>query len=151
MIKALLIASAGVVALGFSGAAEAKSRVGVLRCGVEGGPAFVVGSSRDVACTFTGNGRRERYFGRINRYGLDVGTTGRSVLVWAVYAETDRLRGRALAGKYVGGSADVALGVGGGGNILVGGSGRTISLQPVSLKAETGVALGVGVGDLVLR
>ncbi|MGA9547278.1 MAG: DUF992 domain-containing protein, partial [Rhodomicrobium sp.] len=41
--------------------------------------------------------------------------------LWSVYAPTS-LRHRALVGNYVGASADAAIGVGGGANVLVGGN-----------------------------
>jgi hypothetical protein len=41
----------------------------------------------------------------------------------------------------VGASGDIGLGLGVGANVLIGGSGRTFALQPVSL--EGSVALGV--------
>ncbi|MGA9546101.1 MAG: DUF992 domain-containing protein, partial [Rhodomicrobium sp.] len=69
---------------------------------------------------------------------------------WSVYAPTS-LRHRALVGNYVGASADAAIGVGGGANVLVGGNSATISLQPVSVKSQTGLAIGAGLGQLQLR
>jgi len=40
----------------------------------------------------------------------------------------------ALAGEYVGVSAEIGLGLGAGANVLLGGSDRTIALQPLSLQ-----------------
>jgi hypothetical protein len=118
---------------------------------MEGGTGYIVGSSHDARCIFTSStGQRERYSGRISRVGLDVGYTGKAVIVWAVFAPSN-YKHRALRGNYVGASADVALGVGGGANVLVGGSGNTISLQPVSVKGETGLAVAAGAGSLELR
>jgi hypothetical protein len=45
----------------------------------------------------------------------------------------------ALAGEYVGVSADVGLGLGAGANVLLGGSNRTIALQPLSLQGSTAI------------
>ncbi len=86
----------------------------------------------------------------MRRVGLDVGYTGRAVIEWAVFAPSF-LRRHALAGNYVGASADITAGIGGGANVLVGGNPYTISLQPVSLKTETGLAIGAGAGELELR
>ena len=87
-----------------------------------------------------------------DKIGPDIGVTNRSELVWSVYAPTPlRRRARALVGNYVGASADAAIGVGGGANLLVGGSNATISLQPVSVKTQTGLAVGAGLGQLQLR
>ena len=131
------------------GSAEARTRVGVLRCYVDGSTGYVVGSDARAHCIFSGNTRREHYRARIANYGLDVGYTNRAVLVWAVYAPSD-YRYRALRGSYVGGGADAALGLGGGGNVLVGGNNRTVSLQPLSISGQEGVNLRVAVKEVEL-
>ncbi len=147
----LAIVSAAL-ACGLVSAAEARTRVGILKCYMDGGFGYIVGSSHDARCVFEGaDGRREDYDGRMKRIGLDVGYTGKSVVVWAVFAPSDYRGGRALRGSYVGASADIAVGVGGGGNILIGGNNRTIELQPFSIKGETGIAVALGAGDLELR
>jgi len=151
-MKTLITAIGGVMlALGLTSAASAATRVGELRCHVHDGSGYVVGSSHKARCVFIGlSGHRERYWGHIKRVGLDVGYTRHAIVTWAVFAPSD-LGPRALTGDYAGASADVAAGIGGGANVLVGGNGRTISLQPVSLKAETGLALGAGAAVLELR
>jgi hypothetical protein len=59
------------------------------------------------------------------------------------------LRG-ALAGEYVGASGNVAVVVGGGANVLVGGSNRSIALQPLSVEGQTGINIAVGIAGLSL-
>lgn len=151
-MKSISAAVAAVaLVLGLMSSAEAGTRVGVLRCYMDGGTGRIIGSSQNARCIFTSDsGQREHYSSRISRIGLDLGYTGKSVIVWAVFAPSD-LRHHALRGSYVGASADIAVGIGGGGNILVGGNDRTISLQPLSVKAETGLAVAVGAGNLELR
>jgi hypothetical protein len=61
------------------------------------------------------------------------------------------LSSRALAGKYVGASGDASLGLGAGANVLVGGSHRSVALQPVSVTGNVGVNLALGVAGLTLR
>jgi len=51
----------------------------------------------------------------------------------------------APAGEYVGVSGDIGIGVGSGANVLVGGSGRTFALQPVSLEGSVGLNVVLGV------
>jgi hypothetical protein len=58
---------------------------------------------------------------------------------------------RALAGTYAGASGDVSLGLGVGANALVGGSNRTVSLQPLSVEGQVGVNLALGVAGLRLQ
>ena len=57
----------------------------------------------------------------------------------------------ALAGNYVGLSAEATAGVGVGANALVGGSGETFVLQPVSVQAQQGLNLAVGFSSFELR
>ena len=65
-------------------------------------------------------------------------------------APTSRIEAGALAGRYVGVSADASVGVGGGANVLVGGSSNTISLQPVSVQGQTGLNAAVAVSSVQL-
>lgn len=96
-------------------------------------------------------GRRQAYQGVVRRVGLDLGITDRSVLVWSVLAPTRGLPPGALVGNYGGVSAGAAIGIGGGANVLVGGSNNAISLQPLSLEAQQGLNLAVGISGLELR
>ena len=70
---------------------------------------------------------------------------------WAVFAPTTGVPAGALAGEYVGVSGDIGIGAGVGANILMGGSGRTIALQPVSLEGSVAVNIALGVSGLKLR
>ena len=54
-----------------------------------------------------------------------------SALAWGVFAPVARLGPGDLAGNYVGAQGSATLGVGVGGNVLVGGSNNTIALQPL--------------------
>ena len=71
-------------------------------------------------------------------------------MVWAVYAPTSRPAG-ALAGTYGGASAEATVGAGLGANVLVGGSNRTIQLQPLSVQGQTGLNIAPGVSGIDLR
>src|SRR5262249_6907938 len=109
-------------------------------------------SQKRVACLFSPNqpGRREAYIGEINKIGVDVGATSGGSMVWAVYAPTSRRFG-ALAGSYSGATAEATVGVGAGANVLVGGSNRTVTLQPVSVQGQTGLNVAAGVANLELH
>jgi hypothetical protein len=145
------VVSALALAFGLTASADAGVRAGTLRCYAAKKVGAILGSSQEARCVFTSvNGRRERYAAHLERVGLDIGVTSRSEIVWTVYAPTG-FRHRALAGNYVGASADIAVGIGGGANVLLGGNNGTISLQPLSLKTETGLAIAAGAGRLQLR
>ena len=146
-------ASAALLALGCATSADAAVRAGTLRC--QGAPRIgaIIGSVQQARCVFTSTrGHSHAYQARFTRFGPDIGITGGSQSVWAVFAPTAvPHHHRALVGNYVGASADAAIGVGLGANALVGGSGNTISLQPLSVKTQTGLAVGAGIGRLELR
>src|ERR1044072_5955375 len=76
--------------------------VGSLTCNVAGGVGFVFGSSRTLNCLFSRtDGTAERYEGTIRRYGVDVGFTRDSTIVWMVFAPGSIAPG-ALGGQYAG-------------------------------------------------
>lgn len=127
-------------------------RLGALSCDVSGGIGLVVTSKKALRCVYTpdGGGTMEPYTGSIEKFGLDIGATTRGQMLWIVYAPT---RGGpfALAGQYAGATAEATIGAGAGANALIGGSNRTITLQPVSIQAQEGLNLAVGVAGLTLR
>ncbi len=148
----LALAAAAALAMVAPAGAQGRTKVGVLTCNVAPGIGFVVASQRDMTCVFRPDRRRgrEAYVGRITRVGLDVGVTGRGVLAWTVFAPTRALSPYQLAGNYGGASGQATLGVGLGANVLVGGSRDTVALQPLSVQAQTGLNLALGVGNLTL-
>jgi hypothetical protein len=152
-----LAAAAFGVAIGVAGggapaAAQGNVQVGTLTCNVAAGWGFVFGSSKAVRCTFArAGGRPEHYAGSINKFGVDIGYTQGGVLVWGVFAPSGGLAPGALSGNYVGASGSATVGVGAGANVLVGGSNRTISLQPVSIEGNTGLNVAAGIGSISLR
>jgi hypothetical protein len=154
-LRHLLVAGAAAAALAVSAIpANAQTRVsaGTLSCSVAPGVSFIFGSTRQVHCIYYGsNGVAERYIGQIDRWGVDIGYTNAATMMWAVLAPTQTIPPGTLAGNYAGVSAAVTPGIGGAANVLVGGSGRTVSLQPVSVEGNTGLNLAAGVGALVLR
>jgi hypothetical protein len=125
-------------------------RIGTLQCDVSGGMGMIVGSSRELDCVFRQIRRgRERYRGAIRHAGLDIGATTRGVMVWSVFARSRTPR-FALAGRYAGASAEASLGLGLGANVLVGGSADSIALQPVSVQAQIGLNIAIGVAEATL-
>jgi len=137
----------------FAPAAQAQVKAGVLSCDVSGGFGWVLGSSKSVSCIFTPDqpGPIEGYVGVINKFGLDLGVTTRQSMVWGVFAPSDGPWRGALAGSYVGATGEATFAVGLGANVLVGGSNRSIALQPVSVTGQTGINIAAGVADLQLR
>jgi hypothetical protein len=145
---------AAVLALACAGPVEAQERIeaGSLTCDVSAGIGLIIGSKREVYCTFTPAipSPVEVYTGSFTRVGLDLGATSGGVMIWIVYAPTDRPAG-ALAGEYAGAGAEASLVAGLGTNVLVGGSGGTVALQPVSVQGQSGFNLAAGIAGLDLR
>jgi hypothetical protein len=56
-----------------------------------------------------------------------------------------------LDGHYGGLTAGAAAGVGASANVLVGGSHRSVTLQPLSIEGATGLNIAAGVGELTLH
>ena len=111
-------------------AAQAQSRVqvGVLDCRGGQTVGMVLGSVTDLGCVFRSGNRTERYVARVTRVGVDVGITNNVSLAWAVYAPTQRIGRGDLSGDYAGAAANATVGVGGGANLLIGGSANSFAL-----------------------
>ena len=109
------------------------------------------GSSKDLHCTYRGNGHREHYTGSISKFGVDIGYTEGGVLVWGVFAPTSDMRQGALEGNYVGASAQANVGIGVGANALIGGLDKSISLQPLSVEGSKGLNVAAGIGSISLK
>lgn len=132
--------------------AQAKIKAGTLTCTGGAGAGLILGSKKTYECTYQSvSGRTERYSASITKIGLDIGVTSESVIIWTVLGSTTDIAGRGLAGNYAGATADVAIGVGGGAKVLVGGSNKSVVLQPVSVQGQTGLNLAVGVAELSIR
>ena len=147
----------GALALGFVtaiGGAAAQDRVkaGTLVCDVSGGIGMIIASNKAVQCQFNPDmpGPPEIYYGSISKFGLDIGATSGGQMVWAVYAPSSYGLG-VLAGVYSGATAEATIAVGLGANALIGGSNRTVALQPLSVTGQTGLNLAAGVASLELR
>jgi hypothetical protein len=156
-IRLAVAAACLVWAAGLAPPASAQAlqgtKVGVLTCRLSPSIGFIIGSHQQLACRFVPDGPfpPEAYVGAINTIGLDIGITAGGTMVWAVFAPTAGPMHGGLAGVYIGGSGDIAVGVGVGANVLFGGSGRTIALQPLSIEGEVGLNLALGASGLTLR
>lgn len=152
MIRKFAVACALATAALALPADAATLQLGMLDCSIGGGQAMIVTSNKDLACTFrpSSGGPAEAYSGVVSKLGVDVGTTHEGRLSWAVLAASRDYDQGALAGKYYGVNAEASVGAGGGANILVGGFQDSVTLQPVSVQAQTGLNLAVAVTSLEL-
>jgi hypothetical protein len=132
--------------------AQERLQIGVLEC--EGGQnvGFVVGSVTNLECVFQGEGRRpEGYLATVHRFGVDLGFTQQTKFSWAAYGPTNQIGRGGLAGHYGGVGANASVGVGFGGNFLLGGAGNAYELQPLSVQGQTGLNVAAGVADVELE
>ena len=151
-LSTLTIAMLAAVAPIASANALPPVRAGILQCQGGQNVGFVVGSVTSLECVFQSEGRRPvPYIATVRRIGLDLGVTEQTRFTWAVNAPSGRLGYGDLAGNYGGIGANASVGIGGGGNFLVGGPANAIALQPISVQGQTGLNVAAGVAGLELQ
>jgi hypothetical protein len=129
-----------------------RTRAGVLTCRTSASLGLIIGSKQRLHCQFKADaGWTQEYTGTLNRLGLDLGVTAGGIMTWLVLAQTSTVPHGALTGRFVGASGDASLGVGVGANVLVGGTNKAVSLQPLSVKGQVGVNLALGVAGMTLN
>ncbi len=155
LLKSVLLSGSILLASSIHSYAEDRIEIGELECFVDEGTGFIIGSQKDISCVFTSFASADivdNYFGVINKFGLDIGTTEESYIKWIVIAPTDSQFTKGfLQGDYIGAQASATFAVGLGANVLVGGSSQTFALQPVSLQTQTGLNIAAGVAEIELR
>jgi hypothetical protein len=155
MRRSLLLAAVTLVA-SFAGAhAQApmqRVQLGILECRGGASIGFIIGSVTNLGCVLRVDGMPDdRYVATIRKVGVDLGITQESALAWGVYAPVARLGPGDLAGNYAGAQGSASVGVGVGGNVLVGGSANSIALQPLSVQGQVGLSVAAGLESLELR
>jgi Protein of unknown function (DUF992) len=155
MFKSVIATTLGLAVVSASSAfaqTPPTTSAGTLTCNLAPSIGLIFGSRQRMACRFVPNGAfpPEAYVGVMGNIGLDIGITAGGVMAWGVLAPTaGPMRGK-LAGTYVGASGAVGVGVGVGANLLFGGTGRSIALQPLSVQGTVGINLSLGVSSLTL-
>jgi hypothetical protein len=128
-----------------------RVQMGSLECSLSSSIGLLVASQRNIACNYKPDGGPpEAYVGTMTRVGLDVGITGGGAIIWAVFSGTNRYAGM-LSGTYVGASAEMSIAAGLGANVLVGGSNRSVALQPLSVQGQVGLNIAAGVSSMELH
>jgi hypothetical protein len=152
-----LFAAAVVIVFAVPAFAQAPgnwTQVGMLTCKLNPSIGFIIAGHQSMDCRYVPSSPAnppQAYQGALNTVGIDIGISAGGVLGWAVLAPTVGIPAGALAGEYVGASGDLGIGLGAGANVLIGGSGRTVALQPVSLEGSVAVNVALGVSGLKLR
>jgi hypothetical protein len=150
---AVAAASLSLASLALAGPASAAGvKVGVLNCDVAGGWGFILGSSKELNCTFSPvSGATEHYTGAVSKFGVDVGYTRGGVIIWEVIAPNAGSGRGSLQGSYAGITGSASVGVGAGAHVLIGGLHRSIALQPISITGESGLNVAAGIGAINLK
>lgn len=148
-----LVAAGTIAAMPMVQAQAADVQVGVLECNVEGGWGLVLGSKKDMVCTYNpaGDGPKETYTGSITKFGIDIGKTEGATMEWAILAPSKEVPKGALAGDYIGVTAEATASVGVGANVLVGGMEKSFTLQPISVQGQRGLNIAAGVASMSLK
>jgi len=148
---AVAVAALAIVATSAQ-AQSSRVQVGTLTCSVSASVGLVVGSQKNVNCIFRGQPGEpeEAYTGTMTTIGIDIGVTTGGVIIWTVFASTNRYAGM-LAGTYGGATAEVSVAAGLGANVLIGGSNSTVALQPLSVQGQVGLDVAAGIGALELH
>jgi len=147
------IGAMSFLALSSSVAMAQSVQVGTLLCHVSGGVGMIIMENQALDCVYKDakGSPPQHYIGRLTNVGANIGISGPGELVWSVLAATNSIEPGALAGDYVGAEGSVAVGAGAGGAVLIGGSNKTISLQPVSVSLGTGLNVSAGIGNVSLQ
>ena len=152
-LSSRLCAMSLLLAAASAPAAAQSAKVGTLVCHISGGVGMILAENQALDCVYQpeGGGDTSHYIGRLTNVGVNIGINGPGQLVWGVISATNSVAPGALAGDYVGAQGSVAVGAGPGGAVLVGGSSKSISLQPISISASTGLNLSAGIGNVSLQ
>lgn len=151
-LTTITIAAAALIGSFATAQALPAVQAGILECRGGQNVGFVVGSVTSLDCVFQSPGHRpEAYVATVRRIGVDLGVTANTQFTWAVNAPTTRLGYGDLAGSYGGVGANASIGIGGGGNFLVGGPRNAYALQPISVQGQTGLNVAAGIAGIELE
>jgi hypothetical protein len=132
--------------------AQSTAQVGTLSCDLSAGVGMILSQKQTMTCLYrpASGGPPEPYLGRIDEFGVALGAVSQGHLVWGVIAPSSGVSRGALSGTYGGVGAEATAGAGIGANVLVGGTGRAFSLQPISIEGQTGLNIAAGVTTVTL-
>ena len=148
---ALGLLSAGPVPALGEDQSGATVAAGMLTCSLKDVTNVILFAEETFDCTYhAADGEKTTYRGEISKLGANLAYKDKQVLKWAVIAPATFGGPGILEGGYVGTSTELSLGVGAGGRVLVGGSRHQITLQPISVSAQSGVGASVTLDSLKL-
>ena len=92
--------------------AQSTVKVGTLTCDVSAGIGLLITQQQTMTCNFdpASGGPPDLYTGRIDKFGLALGTVQQGTMVWGVLAPASGFPHGALAGTYGGVGAEATAG-----------------------------------------
>ncbi len=148
---ALSLLVAGPIPALAAGQGGATIAAGTLTCHLTNVSNVILFAEENFDCTYrSAGGDKTAYLGQISKLGINLAYKDGQVLKWAVLAPATYRGPGILEGGYVGVSTEVSVGVGVGGRVLVGGSRHQITLQPISVSAQSGFGASVTLDSLKL-
>ncbi|MEX2519070.1 MAG: DUF992 domain-containing protein [Paracoccaceae bacterium] len=132
---------------------DGRIEIGYLECDMTSDEGNIIVSEQQYVCAFDPAEEgmaNEVYVAKISKIGLDLSKTDEETIRWGVFAPAEKYREGVLEGEYAGVSADVAVGLGAGAKILVGGLEESVALQPVSVTTQDGVGVALAIENLTL-
>ena len=87
VVTKLILALAVTALVSSPAAAQTRLQAGTLACSGEGGWGAIITSKKDFRCAFTSSDGavRGEYTGQIRKFGIDIGKTGQTALMWLVF------------------------------------------------------------------
>jgi hypothetical protein len=156
MLKYALAAALSLTALSSTAYAASPLKLGSLTCKSEGGTGMIIASTKHLTCIFQSGDASmpaETYSGTIQNIGIDLGVTGKTIMEWTVLAKNNApaYTTGSLSGSYSGVGANASFAAGLGAHLLVGGTGSSFILQPLSVQVQEGVNAAIGISTLTLQ
>lgn len=129
----------------------ARIELGTLTCELAAVTNVIIYAEESFNCILeTNEGDEIPYEGNIEKIGANLQIKTDQTLKWIVLSSVSMDEPEDLSGSYLGASAQASLGIGGGANVLVGGSGDNFTLQPISVTGQEGIGASLTLDSLTL-
>lgn len=149
MIAVVFLAIFGPLGIAHAG----PIRVGELTCASSPRVGLIIASRQILRCVFRSRTPALHlvYSGSTRGLDFDMDAARGGALFWVVFAPNTRIGRRTLRGNYEAANGGLVSSLGLGANVLIGGSQRTVFLQPQSAGGQIGTNLAAGVSNLAIR
>ncbi len=150
-----ILAFAAIPAQQAFAGSTAGTKIGTLQCRTVPNTEvnLLIHSTVDVKCVFKSTaGEMEHYVGETGiGLGVNLSVKTNETIGYLVFASDFKKGEYKLAGKYIGGGGSATVGAGVGAQALIGGSNKSVSLQPIVLSTSEGFGATGGITYLYLQ